>query len=48
MKGRICQSKYSVGQMKWLYDSWTLDNSDSITEKRSLPSVTAQEKGHYV
>ncbi len=33
MKGRICKSKYTAGQMKWLYDSWTLDNSDSIGSK---------------
>lgn len=33
MKGRICKSKYTVWQMKWLYKSWTLDNTDSITRK---------------
>lgn len=32
----ICHSKYTVGQMKWLYDYWTQDNTDSKGRELSI------------
>lgn len=40
MNSRICRGKYTVGQMKWLYDSRSPDKTHSIARREQEHSIT--------